>query len=526
MRRSETETTRPGSRIAAMVVGALMLAPALIGAAAAPAEAVGLIDIPVDASSGLGETTPDGTVRPLPRAVQPDDSELAVIPDEVLKREIAKALKTSPSGLTKGDLRKLRSLTAKNVGITDLSGLEDASNLDLLYIDGNEISSLEPIRGLTQMRQITVSRNPISDISPLQNMPELNWLEVNWTEIDTLEPLRGNTSLLWLQLAYTKVTSLDPIRESVGLYDLNFQNTEISDLEPLTPLTRIATIGAQSAQISSLEPLRGKENLRLLNVNRNHVTDLSMLETWPNISTVGFNAQTVTGGEALVPSGASEYTRSDVVSLFKMPFGERQRVVDLATPTADGEGATWSGIAEDSQKLEVYLSQAVVPNGPAFSATVDYSVARADFTNQTPGDGSLEALYNFVFSTTPGFIEDTNGAGYSLLVGEVPGLSLGEKGQLSGTPSEQGDFSFTVRATDRHGNTLDREYTIHVGAKTVKPEPPVKPGPPTTGGVTPPLVNTGADSPWAFGVVALTLSVLGAAIVLVTQHLRRRATQN
>lgn len=473
MRRSETENTRPVGRLAAMVVGALMLAPGLIGAAAAPAEAVGLIDIPVDVNSGLGEIIPDGTIGPLPRAAQSDDSELAVIPDEVLKREVAKALKTSPNGLTKGELRRLQSLTAKNAGITDLSGLEDATNLDLLYIDGNEISSLEPLRGLTQMRQITVSRNPISDISPLQNMPSLNWLEVNWTEIDTLEPLRGNTSLLWLQLAYTNVTSLDPIRESVGLYDLNFQNTEISDLEPLTPLTRIATIGAQSAQISSLEPLRGKENLRLLNVNRNHVTDLSMLETWPNISTVGFNAQTVSGGEALVPSGASEYTRSDVVSLFAMPFGERQRVMDLATPTADGEGAIWSGIAEDAQALEVFLSKPVVPNGPAFSATVDYSVARAEFTNQAPAGGSLEALYNFVFTATPGFVDEGSGAAYSLLVGEVPGLSFDENGVLSGVPSERGEFSFTVRATDRHGNTLDHPYTIQVGAKTVKPEPQI-----------------------------------------------------
>lgn len=523
MRRNKTENTRPGGRLVAMAVGALMLAPALMGAATAPAEAVGLIDIPVDASSGLGETAPDGTVGPLPRAAQPDDSELAVIPDEVLKREIAKALKTSPNGLTKGELRRLQSLTAKNAGITDLSGLEDASNLDLLYIDGNEISSLEPLRGLTQMRQITVSRNPISDISPLQNMPSLNWLEVNWTDIDTLEPLRGNTSLLWLQLAYTKVTSLDPIRESVGLYDLNFQNTEISDLEPLMPLTRIATIGAQSAQISSLEPLRGKENLRLLNVNRNHVTDLSMLETWPNISTVGFNLQTVSGGDALVPSGASDYTRSDVVSLFAMPFGERQRVVDLAAPTADGEGAIWSGIAEDAQALEVFLSQPVVPNGPAFSATVDYSIARAEFTNQAPADGSLESLYNFVFTTTPGFVEGGSSAAYSLLAGEVPGLGLGENGAISGVPSERGEFTFTVRATDRHGNTLDQEYTIRVAAKTVKPEPPL---PPTTGEVKPPLVNTGTDSPWTFAALALALSAVGAVTLLAAQRKRRRTTEN
>lgn len=510
--------------MSALLVGTLVVAPTMVitGVASAQAADSNLIDIPLGAPTGLSETVAEeisaaAEPEPQSRAAAPDDAELVTVPDAALRNAIASSVGASPNALTKGDLRSLRSLTAKNAGITDLTGLEHASNLDLLYIDGNQISSLEPIRGLPEVRQITASRNPITEISALETLPKIDFLELNWTQIDTLEPLRGNTSLLWLQVAYTKITSLDALRDSVNLLDLNVQNTAVSDLSPLAGLSKLSSLAAPNAQISDLEPLRGMQRLRLLNVNNNHVTDISMLDTWPRISTVGFNAQTIDGGQALVPAGAESYRRSDVVSMFAMAFGLRQQVADLATPTADGEGAEWSGIAEDATELQVYLEQPVVPNGPEFSATVTYSVARAAFTNPEPGAGNLSSNYRFSFSTTDGFVDPAAaGSGYSLVIGEVPGLSFDANGVLQGVPSEKGSFTFTVRATDRHGNTMDHEYTINVAAKTVKPEPPVKPGPPTTGAVKPPLANTGAAAPWALAGVALLLSLVGAALTVRT----------
>ena len=580
-------------RSVALMIGALAAGAVIAGGASAPPAAQALsaelADIPVGADSGLGTTEPSGlataaadadtaseaTPEAAPEAnadadalsaellqsrALPDDREPAVIPDPVLRREIARKLNiSSPQSLTKGDVRRLQSLTAKNVGITDLTGLEIATNLDLLYVDQNNITSLEPLRNLTSMRQITASRNPITDISALETLPNINWLELNWTDITSLEPLRGNTKLSWLQVAYTGIDSIEPLSESTNIGSLYFQNTQVSDLTPLSGIDNIMVISAPDAQIRDLEPLRGKQKLYLLNINRNHVTDLSMLETWPDISTVGFNNQLIDGGAALVPAAATGYTRSDVVSLFAMPFGERQAVADLAAPTDDGEGAVWSDIEADADRLDVFVSKPVVPNGPPFSATVSYAVERAEFLSGEPDEAALETPYEFEFRTTAGFTDAaktraTSEAGYRLTAGEVPGLQLSAAGVLSGTPTEQGDFALTVRAADRHGNVLDRDVTVSVGAAPERPEPPVvepptvtppttpptvtppttvppTTQPPTTAPVTPgtqapgagELATTGAALPWALGAAALLLSAAGTVLALRARRLRTNA---
>lgn len=530
-----------GALAATIIIVAGALTPSV--AHALPAE---IVDIPIGADTGLGSTTPSGAVDEDAEGAQiasrqaralPDDRERAEIPDPVLRREIARKLNiSSPTSLTKGDVRRLQSLTAKNVGISDLTGLELATNLEHLYVDQNSIASLEPLRDLPKMRQITASRNPISDISPLATLPNINWLELNWTEITSLEPLRGNTKLGWLQVAYTNIDSIEPLGESTNLGSLYFQNTEVSDISALSGIDDIMVISAPDAEISDLEPLRGKQKLYLLNINRNHVTDLSMLETWPEISTVGFNDQSIDGGGALVPVGATEYTRSDVVSIFSMPFGERQSVVEFAEPTEDGEGAVWSDLEEDVEHVEVFLSKPVVPNGPPFSATVNYSVARADFAPDEPEDAIRDTPYEFTFNTTPGFTDGVvsraaSAAGFRVLSGGVPGLELSPTGTLSGTPTEAGTFGISVRAADRHGNEMDRAFTLVVAEKPVKPGPPVvtppAPEPPTTDPSSPApespnkgvLSSTGAALPLALGAVALLLGLSGALLIVRSRRL-------
>lgn len=57
-------------------------------------------------------------------------------------------------------------------------------------------------------------------------------------------------------------------------------------------------------------------------------------------------------------------------------------------------------------------------------------------------------------------------ARYSVSAGELPpGLSLSSAGALSGTPTDEGDFSFSVRGTDDFGNTKVNAYTMAVTAE-------------------------------------------------------------
>ncbi len=46
--------------------------------------------------------------------------------------------------------------------------------------------------------------------------------------------------------------------------------------------------------------------------------------------------------------------------------------------------------------------------------------------------------------------------------GLPPGLFLSSNGTLSGTPTSDGTFDFTIRLTDAGGRTVDRPYSITI----------------------------------------------------------------
>ena len=75
---------------------------------------------------------------------------------------------------------------------------------------------------------------------------------------------------------------------------------------------------------------------------------------------------------------------------------------------------------------------------------------------------------------------------FSLNSGTLPaGLTLAANGTLSGTPTQTGSFSITVRATDSHGCFgIGATYTLVIGCQTIT--------------VTNPATNTGtAGSPFS-----------------------------
>jgi hypothetical protein len=107
---------------------------------------------------------------------------------------------------------------------------------------------------------------------------------------------------------------------------------------------------------------------------------------------------------------------------------------------------------------------------------------------------------------------------YAITAGVLPpGLSLSPTGQLSGTPTTQGTFTFTVTATGRDGASASRQDSVSIAARQVPAInfTPARPGAATVG--QPYLFRylTSGDSAAAFLVTAggtpprLTLSSSG-----------------
>ena len=137
------------------------------------------------------------------------------IPDLNLRAAIESTLGVaSGDTITTVDMGKLTELVARNLNITDLTGLEHATNLTRLdlgtervegghEVNSNSVSDLSPLAGLINLTWLRLRNNSISDLSPLARLTNLTWLNLGGnlmiSDISALSGLTnpGNTVALW-----------------------------------------------------------------------------------------------------------------------------------------------------------------------------------------------------------------------------------------------------------------------------------------------------------------------------------------
>ena len=238
------------------------------------------------------------------------------IPDPNLRAAITTTLgKTSDAAITTVDMATLTELRAPNADISNLTGLEHATNLTTLdlgedvqggrFINSNSVSDLSPLTGLTQLTSLdlennsiadisslsgltnltflSLGRNSITDISPLEGLYQLTDLQLGADSISDLSPLVGLTNLIRLSLQGNSTSDLSPLAGLTNLTRLSLQGNSISDLSPLAGLTNLTELFLRGDSISDLSPLSGLTNLTFLSLGRNSISDISPLEGLTNL---------------------------------------------------------------------------------------------------------------------------------------------------------------------------------------------------------------------------------------------------
>ena len=107
-----------------------------------------------------------GTLQACDEVVDFEDRNL----EEMIRQHIDK-----PGGpICSSDLAGLRTLDASASSIFALTGLEDCTASTVLYLEGNQISDISPLVGLTDLRWLKLNDNQISDIYPLVQNPGID----------------------------------------------------------------------------------------------------------------------------------------------------------------------------------------------------------------------------------------------------------------------------------------------------------------------------------------------------------------
>lgn len=183
------------------------------------------------------------------------------------------------SGLT--NLTRLR-LRFNNISeISELSGL---TNLTILDLGHNEISDISALSGLTNLTGLDLDTNNISDISALSGLTNLTILDLGVNNISEISTLSGLTNLEQLGLQINNISKINVLSNLTNLKALWAQENNISEISPLSGLTNLETLWLSSNEISDISALSGLTNLTNLYLSSNNIPDISVLSGLTNLT--------------------------------------------------------------------------------------------------------------------------------------------------------------------------------------------------------------------------------------------------
>ena len=300
------------------------------------------------------------------------DSEPMLMPDPNLAAAIRINLGLAPGiPITKLDMLSLRRLELHSTQphmknsfrqhhpekqITDLTGLEHATNLEHVELNGNQIVDLTPLAELTQLKALALERNRIRDISSLAGLTQLSVLMISNNQITDISPLAGLTRLTHLGVNYNPISDHTPLKELTNLSLLELYGNQITDetlplltkfpklaslflggnqirdIAPLTKLTRLGHLFLESNQISDITPLAGLTNLQVLDLIDNQISDITPLTELTYLRTLQLSHNQISDVSSL-----SGLVNLEVLGLIGNPIKNRKPLLALLRKNPDVE---------------------------------------------------------------------------------------------------------------------------------------------------------------------------------------------
>ena len=216
-----------------------------------------------------------------------------IIPDANLRAAIEAALgKASGETITAAEMGALTHLTARNADISDLTGLEFATNLTELLLDYNRrISDVSPLAGLMNLTQLYLRFNRITDVSPLEGLTKLRTLALAANEITDLSSLRGLTNLRTLELDANRITDVSVLGSLPNLTSLHLQENAITDASGVGDLANLTRLGLAFNAIMDVSLLERLTNLQYLDLRGNPLSLTSINDGVPALEENGISVR-------------------------------------------------------------------------------------------------------------------------------------------------------------------------------------------------------------------------------------------
>ena len=123
-------------------------------------------------------------------------AQVVEIPDPNLRQAITGALELpANTPITQQETLQLMTLDIRGSSIANLTGLEYATNLEVLYSMNNQITDISPLANLTNLTYLYLGDNALQTIEPLAGLINLRVLDLYNTGVTDITSLANLTAL-------------------------------------------------------------------------------------------------------------------------------------------------------------------------------------------------------------------------------------------------------------------------------------------------------------------------------------------
>lgn len=206
------------------------------------------------------------------------------MPDKNLREAIRDALGDGVK-LTQANMAQLTQLNLTADDISNLDGLQYATNLQSLDLTENSYSDLTPIGALPNLTSLSLRFNhadSMPDLAALKN-PNLQSLNLGGDSYGTqpakLAGLVNLTKLTNLQMFGNNLTALPPIAPNAPLTTLDVSLNKITDVKGLTNYRGLTNLSVNSNKLADWSPIAKLTNLTKLTAGNNPQTNIASLNT-------------------------------------------------------------------------------------------------------------------------------------------------------------------------------------------------------------------------------------------------------
>jgi hypothetical protein len=200
-----------------------------------------------------------------------------------------------PSGtISASDVAALTYLSARDLDVSSLDGLECLPSLETLDLANTNVDSaaLQVVRKLNRLKQLDLSCAPVTNLDFVEEHPTLAHLDINSPEVfcpSSLTDISAVTTaraLEQLTLQGHGITSLAGFGNLKRLRVLYLAENDISDVSALAAIPALQELYLGSNQLTSLSSASGLTTLRGLDVSGNPISNLSGLSSLEGLETL------------------------------------------------------------------------------------------------------------------------------------------------------------------------------------------------------------------------------------------------